>query len=217
MSSSAVTEGAGAGTIVTEKTNPAPRSRYGWSKWAAEHMVRDASRSGMPVVVARPVWVYGWRSPGAVKLFRLINRRRMVMIGAASNAIQPIAVDDLVAALIRAAAVEGIEGEVYQFAGPAPVTVKRLCADIADALHVVRPFIHMPMPLARAAAAAFERWYPVARGKPPIDSNKIAMFQTDHRYSNAKGACDLGWTPSISVREGVTRAAAGMRAHGLLK
>jgi nucleoside-diphosphate-sugar epimerase len=216
VSTVAVSEGAAAGTIVTEETAAAPTGRYGTTKWQAERIGHAASRAGLPIVIARPMWVYGWRSSGAAKLFRLIARRRMVLVGRAQNSIQPIAVADLVQGLLLAGTVAGIEGEVYQFAGPEVITSGQLCDDIAAALGAPPPRIRIPMPLAAAAAAAFERAYPASRGKPPIDSNKLAMFKIDLRYSTAKAERDLGWKAIVGVREGVARAAADMRANGVL-
>jgi len=216
VSTVAVTEGPASGKVVTEESRPAPTTRYGRSKWAAEQIALDASRRGLPLVVARPMWVYGWRSPGAVKLFQLIARRRMVLIGAARNSIQPISVDDVVDGLLRAAAVPGVEGQVYQFAGPEAITMKALCGDVAKALGVPAPSIHIPLPIALAAAAALERCYPASRGKPPIDRNKIAIFRTDHSYATDKARRDLGWTPTVRFPEGATRTAAAMRDRGML-
>ena len=87
---------------------------------------------------------------------------------------------------------------------------------MARALGVPAPSLHIPLPIALAAAAAFERCYPASRGKPPIDGNKVAIFRTDHSYPTDKARRDLGWTPGVRFREGATLAAAAMRANGVL-
>ena len=217
VSTVAVTENAGPGHTVTEECEPAPTGRYGRTKWAAEELMRRASRDGISVVVARPVWVYGVRSPGAVKLFRLIARRRMVLVGGGHNLIQPVAVDDLVRGLMLAAISERADGRVYQFAGGTAMTTKQFCGEIARAVGAPPPSLHVPMPIARAAAVACEWCYPLSWGKPPIDRQKIAMFRTDHRYSIQRAERDLGWTPAIGLREGLARTAADMRQQGLLR
>jgi len=50
---------------VTEDAEPSPSRGYGKAKWGAEQAVWDSGAKGMPVVVLRPVTVYG---PGATKL-----------------------------------------------------------------------------------------------------------------------------------------------------
>ncbi len=50
---------------VTEDVEPHPSRGYGQAKWRGEQVVRQAGRNGLPVVVLRPVSVYG---PGNVKL-----------------------------------------------------------------------------------------------------------------------------------------------------
>jgi nucleoside-diphosphate-sugar epimerase len=50
---------------VTEEVEPHPSRAYGKAKWATEQVVWAANDAGLPVVVLRPVSVYG---PGNVKL-----------------------------------------------------------------------------------------------------------------------------------------------------
>ncbi len=50
---------------VTEDVEPSPSRGYGKAKWGAEQAVWDHGAKGTPVVVLRPVTVYG---PGATKL-----------------------------------------------------------------------------------------------------------------------------------------------------
>jgi len=52
-------------TPVREDVEPSPSRGYGKAKWAAEQHVWEHGRQGVPVVVLRPVTVYG---PGAIKL-----------------------------------------------------------------------------------------------------------------------------------------------------
>jgi nucleoside-diphosphate-sugar epimerase len=51
--------------IIEEEDEPQPSRAYGKAKWAAEQVVWAARADGMPVIVVRPVSVYG---PGNVKL-----------------------------------------------------------------------------------------------------------------------------------------------------
>ncbi|HEX3540163.1 MAG TPA: NAD(P)-dependent oxidoreductase [Acidimicrobiales bacterium] len=50
---------------VSEHTEPQPSRAYGKAKWAAEQVLWSACREGVPVVVVRPVSVFG---PGNIKL-----------------------------------------------------------------------------------------------------------------------------------------------------
>jgi nucleoside-diphosphate-sugar epimerase len=52
-------------TPVSEEVGPQPSRAYGKAKWAAEQAMWEADEAGLPVVVMRPVSVYG---PGNVKL-----------------------------------------------------------------------------------------------------------------------------------------------------
>jgi nucleoside-diphosphate-sugar epimerase len=52
-------------TPVSEEVEPHPSRAYGKAKWAAEQAMWAADEAGLPVIVVRPVSVYG---PGNVKL-----------------------------------------------------------------------------------------------------------------------------------------------------
>lgn len=193
-----------------------PASSYCVTKRAAEDVALAAHRTGLSVVIARPMWVYGWRSAGVVKLFRLIARGRMLLIGGARNSTQPIAVDDLVDALLRCATAPGIEGRRFDLAGPVPITTGELCRDIAAALGVPPPRWNLPLPLAEFAAGLCERLYPRALGLPPITREKLAFFQTEHAYALATEREQLGWQPRTPFDAGARQVARELRAHGLL-
>ena len=216
VSSVAVTGGAPPGAAVTEDTPASPVTRYGITKWRAEQAAGDAARAELPVAIVRPAWVYGARSPGAIKLFQRIAARRMVLVGRARNTMQPVSVEDVVDALWLAATVPGIEGRTYQVAGPEPITSGDFCGEVARALGVPPPSLRVPMPAAMAAARLCEWLYPLRLGKPPIDRGKLGFFVNDQHHSTERAARDLGWRARIGVGEGIRRAVRDMRALGLV-
>jgi nucleoside-diphosphate-sugar epimerase len=80
-----------------------------------------------------------------MKLFSKIARRRMVLVGKASNLIQPIYIGDLLTGLLRCAEAGSLEREVLQFAGPAPMTTRQMCAEVAHAVGASEPDLHLPL------------------------------------------------------------------------
>lgn len=205
------------GTVADEAHPTAPRSHYGVSKLAAEQVVLAAHQAGLPTVIARPMWVYGADSPGVVRLFRLIARQRMLLLGNAGNAIQPLAVDDLVDGLVRCATVPAIEGEIFNFAGPQPMATATLCYNIAQALGVPAPRLRIPLWAAILAARVCEAAYPRAWGKAPINREKLGFFITEHAYSIAKAARVLGWQPRTDFMTGASAIVHASREQGALR
>ncbi|MBL0156908.1 MAG: NAD-dependent epimerase/dehydratase family protein [Bryobacterales bacterium] len=208
VSTVAVTGGSSDGRPVSEDGKLDPRGRYALSKLEAEQIVKEEGDGRLGWVIARPTWVYGARSPSTVKLFGLIAQRRMVLIGNAANENQPIAVDDLIEALLQCGTCAGVESRTYHLAGPRPIRTSDMCASIARAMGVAAPHIRIPMALARMAAAVCETCLPVSMRKLPIDSQKLEFFRARHTYSLERAAAELAWRPATEFEPGARALAA---------
>jgi nucleoside-diphosphate-sugar epimerase len=104
---------------VREDVEPSPSRGYGKAKWAAEQHVWERGREGVPVVVLRPVTVYG---PGAVKLLAsaILDTavERAAGLPRLAVAAEPmeqrlVHVDDLVAACVHLAQVPDAVGRAF--------------------------------------------------------------------------------------------------------
>jgi nucleoside-diphosphate-sugar epimerase len=195
------------GAITRETDATHPETPYGATKLASEALVLAAPSRGLEAVVVRPMWVFGPGAPGAMRLFELVARGRMVTIGGARNAIQPIAVEDLVEGLVACATVPGVSGEVFHMAGPRAITTGEFCAHIAHALGVAPPTRDIPMPVARVLAWGCERFYPRALGKPPLNREKLGIFVNEHAYAIDKAREKLGWQPRVAFDDGARAVA----------
>jgi nucleoside-diphosphate-sugar epimerase len=104
---------------VREDVEPHPSRGYGKAKWGAEQRVWDAAASDVPVVVLRPVTVYG---PGATKLLAsaildtAIERAAgLPRLAVASEPMEQrlLHVDDLIAACIHLARSDAAVGRAF--------------------------------------------------------------------------------------------------------
>src|SRR5918911_2114220 len=86
---------------------------YGASKIEAERVCRDFHREGLETVIIRPKTFVGPERLGVFEiLFDWIREgRRIYILGDGSNRYQLLAVEDLVEAVLRAAAAPGAAGE----------------------------------------------------------------------------------------------------------
>ena len=104
---------------VPEDVEPRPSRGYGKAKWGAEQVVWEHSAKGVPVVVLRPVTVYG---PGATKLLasaildtaveRATGLPRLA-VAAESMEQRLVHVDDLVGASLHVAACDTAVGRAF--------------------------------------------------------------------------------------------------------
>ena len=123
---------------VKEDVEPAPSRGYGKAKWGAEQEVWARSRKGVPVVVLRPVTVYG---PGATKLLAsaildtAIERAAgLPRLAVAEEPMEQrlLHVDDLIAACIHVARSDEAVGRAFNVVDglyPSSHDVVRVLAD----------------------------------------------------------------------------------------
>lgn len=187
---------------IEESDPPAPANPYGVSKLEAETAL--ISEAGpLECVIARPMWVFGESSPSTRKLLDNLSRGRMILIGGGRNLIQPIHVSDLVQALIRCAEADTARGQIFNFAGPEPLTTRELCVQAARALRVPPPRWNLPFWAARAGAAVLQAVFAGSGRKIPLDSDKIDFFRLHHCYSIEKAGRLLDWRPRIAFQDGI--------------
>ena len=200
-----------------DETSPCrPTNIYEQTKLEGEQAALEfARRTGFPVVVARPAWVYGPRCPRTEKLFRAIARRRFPIFGSGRNLRHPIYVTDAVRGLELCAQVDQAVGEVYILAGDEPVMVLDLVSIISQELGVSPPKLHLPIALGKLAGAALEMAFKPLGRQPPFSKRSVDFFVKHNAYTIDKARCDLNFHPQVDLRTGIQntiRLQAGERA-----
>jgi NADH dehydrogenase len=163
-----------ASTIAATYTS---RSHYHYAetKIAAEALVR---RSGIPYTIVRPTLVFGAGSKVEEGLQRLACLPLIPMFGGGQNAVQPVAVEDLVGVLVEVArdgtAVDG----VVEVGGPNTMTLERLLSDLRKAGGRPGParFLRLPLGPTRTVLAVLER--PLLSALP-LTAGQLALFAND--------------------------------------
>jgi len=148
---------------------PAPRFR---AKWAGEQAI---ARSGIAeACVVRPSWMYG-PEDRALNRFVAIARRSpaLPVVGSGEQRLQPVIVDDVAAALARAAAVGGPVG-TFEIGGPDVLTMNEILRTMLDVLGTRSRIVHVPEWTFLAAA------YPAQfLPKPPISPGVLEFLMSD--------------------------------------
>jgi nucleoside-diphosphate-sugar epimerase len=174
---------------------------YGRSKIEAEDVCREFQRRGLPATIIRPKTFIGPERLGVFEiLFDWIREgRRIYVLGDGTNRYQLLAVEDLVEAVLRAAAKDA-GGETLNVGATEFGTVRSdLEALIAHAGSSSRV---TPIP-ARPAELAL-RALELARLSPLAEWH----YKTAHRDSYvdvARAQRVLGWKPRYSNAEALTR------------
>lgn len=125
---------------VREDVQPRPSRGYGKAKWQAEQAVWSAGESGLPVVVLRPVSVFG---PGNIKLLAstildaAIERaagRQSLPVQAEPVEVRLVHIDDVVRASLHVAGHGGAVGAAYNVVFPQYPTNHRIVEIVGRAL-----------------------------------------------------------------------------------
>ena len=197
-------------------------SAYADSKIAAEKCVLAFAREGMTRACAlRPHIVFG---PGDNRFIPNViaraNAGGVREIGHRNKLSDFVYIDNVVDAVLAAERALGgaspVSGQAYFITNGEPVPffwfVERLLATLGH------PPIRgrVPFWLAYAGAGAVEavRAFTSRQSAPEDGISRFAVrYLVTHHYFSIEKACrDLGWTPRLSLEEGIERTAAGFRA-----
>lgn len=186
-------------TLPILETHPLQgQSPYSASKIAADKLCEAYHRSfGVPVVTLRPFNTYGPRqSTRAVLptlLVQLLAGKKEIVLGRLDPRRDLTYVSDTVEGFVKAGAADAVDGEEIQLGTGRTVSIGELfgiaCAALGVSARVVQD---------------------EARVRP--DASEVTVLLSDP----SKARTRLGWEPSVSIEEGVTRTARWLREHGRL-
>jgi len=200
-----------------DETSPfrAERNPYSRTKIAGERLLDRLAPEELGVTIVRPGWIYGPRDAASFGRFAtMIRDGRMVVIGSGANALPLVYVMDVARGVVMAARHDAARGRAYVLVNDEPVTQREYLDAIADALGVAHPTRRIPYRLALLAGAGAETtWRALHRtSAPPIMRYGVQMLGGDNRFSIARARAELGFSPEVSMREGVERGIAWYRA-----
>jgi dihydroflavonol-4-reductase len=194
----------------------APSNVYELTKSEGEQLALSfAERTGLPVTVIRPGFVYGPGDARTLPLFRAVRDGRFFLIGAGESCVQPTFVGDAVRGMLLGERAER-KARVYQIVGPEPVSVRRLAATIADALGVSPPQRRVPRFLARLAAGGADLMTTVSPFRSALSRRAVRFLTETRTFSTARAQAELGYRAQVSLAEGVCRTVAWYRGQGWL-
>jgi nucleoside-diphosphate-sugar epimerase len=183
---------------------------YGESKIEAERVCLEFARRGLDVVLIRPKTFIGPERLGVFEiLFDWIrDDRRIYVLGDGSNRYQLLAVEDLVDALLLAAAADGVAGEAVNVGAKDFGTVRDDLQALID--HAGSRSRLTPIPVRPAELAL--RGLELLRVSPLAEWH----YKTAHKdsfVSIEKAERLLGYAPRFSNAEALTRTYDWYLAH----
>jgi nucleoside-diphosphate-sugar epimerase len=200
-----------------EETACHPDIPYEETKLAGEKAVHEFARSkNLDFVILRPAWVYGPRCPRTLRLFRTIKKRRFVLVGDGQNFRHPTYIADVLDAFELAATKESVVGKTFVIAAAEPIRLRDLVKQIAELQGVRLPPVRLPLFLMKPVCASVELLCRMAGREPPVSRRSLKFFTEDSAFDISKARKQLGYSPSISLHDGLARTQRYYREEGLL-
>lgn len=201
---------------LSESDAPMPMSHYGRSKLLAEQgLLLLHKPNQFEIVILRPSMFYGPPVPPRhIDVYRRIQNGRFPVIGTGLYRRSLTYIDHLVQAVMLASTRFEAAGQTYYVVDDRIYTTLEICEAMAEALNV--PFRKLWLPTATG---------PIAYAMDRILASAGIYWQTLHlvgesdwhvAISSEKLKRELGYSPSIDLREGMRRAVAWCRENGSL-
>ncbi len=195
--SSVKVNGEGGLVAYVETDQPAPKDAYGISKYEAElGLRRSVVGTGMDVVVVRSPLIYG---PGVKANFRLLMyalaRGVPLPLGAIHNRRSMVTLDNVVDLIITCIGHSAAANEMFLVSDGEDLSTTELICRLACAMRRPARLIRVPTMLLMAGATLLRKREEARRlcGTLQVNITKARKV--------------LGWTPPVSVDEGLRRTA----------
>ena len=193
-----------------------PEAAYPATKAEAERLVLAAHGEGLGVTALRPHLVWG---PGDRHLVpRILARARagtLALVGDGGKKVDATYIDNAVDAHLAAAAAPAT-GKAYFVANGEPVAMRDLLNRILAAAGLPPVTRTVSPGMAFLAGAVLERthaWFGRA-GEPRMTRFVAREMSTAHWFDLGAAKRDLGWTPRVTMDEGMKRLEAWIRGGG---
>src|SRR6266700_6229553 len=204
-------------TPAAEDAPFAPTNPYEATKLEAELLALKTYREqGLPISVVRPGLVYG---PGDIHLlgfFASIKKGLFRVIDGGQALLHPIYIDDLINAFLLCAERPAAAGRSYNIAGEQPVTIRELATAIAHAMGKELPGGSIPLWLANLAADIFTMLPGFQGERAPLTRSRVTFLTRSRVYDISRAKAELGFSPKVSLDEGLKQTAAWYYQHHYL-
>jgi nucleoside-diphosphate-sugar epimerase len=190
-------EGTTEGRAFTENDRPSPKDAYGVSKYEAEQeLFKIARETGMEVVIIRPPLVYG---PGVkgnfATMINVVAKGIPLPLGAVKNNRRSLlSLDNLVDFIITCMRHPNAANQTFMVSDGEDLSTSELLKQLSLAMGLPPRLIYVPVWILHLAAILF--------GKRSVAKRLCGSLRVD--ISKARDL--LGWSPPISIDEGLKRA-----------
>ena len=194
-----------------------PGDLYQSTKLLAEKACKAYAEQGkMEVVVVRPTSQYGPGDLRMLKMFRMIQNQRFLLIGRCRENFHAVYIDDLVRGYQCILKTADLNGQVFFIGGERYVSLQKYIDSAARALGVKKPSLRVPYWPVHFAGWLCELICKPLGVEPPLHRRRVKFFKNNRAFDISQAERVLGYAPQVDLDEGMRRTVEWYRAQGLL-
>jgi dihydroflavonol-4-reductase len=194
-----------------------PGDVYQDTKLEGERLATAAATSaGIELVIARPSGIYGPGDRRLFKLFGAVAKGRFVLLGSGRIFYHLTYVEDLCDGFRLCGTVPAAAGRTYILAGAETPTLRELIETTADVAGVKPRVLRLPVWPVWLAGALCEAVCAPLGVEPPLYRRRVDFFTKSRAFDITRARQELGFAPTVSLRDGIGRTLEWYRAEGWL-
>jgi nucleoside-diphosphate-sugar epimerase len=173
--------------------------------------------SNLPYTIIRPGAIIGPGEERMLKMFKMINKGFILMLGQGKGLFQLIHVDDLTEVMLLATVSPQTQNEALIVANTEPLSIIEMGKIIAKALNRKVRVIRLPIQPFYLAADLCEAVCVPLGFRPPLYRRRVSFYTKDRQFCTAKLHRLLNYRFRHSNESTLTEAAQWYLEHGWLK
>jgi len=194
------------GTRVDEDSPTEPfadkRGLYPRAKLEAERIVLAGAARGLNALVIRPGQIFGPGAEGAAPYGAFRIGKWLIVAGSGRMELPLVYVDDVVDALLKAAAAQTEPGRIIHLVDDQRITQRQYIDSWSSHVSGLR-VSYIPKPALYCAAAGLELLGKVVRCAVPLTTYRLRSLKGHLRFDCSVAHRELGWKPRTGLAEGL--------------
>ncbi|MDR3410052.1 MAG: NAD(P)-dependent oxidoreductase [Formivibrio sp.] len=191
---------------------PPPVNEYARTKLVAEQRVAD---SPVDAIILRPRGIFGpWDQTLLPRLLRVMQNGRIPLFNQGRALLDLTYVDNVVDAICLALAMRQPEVRTFNISNGQPLAAGRLFEQLATAFALPYRPVRVPFRVGVSLAHLLEIAARLAPGwEPPLTRYTVGAIAFSQTLDLSQAQQHLGYTPGVSVAEGIMRTADWFANH----
>ena len=191
---------------------PTLRGHYTRSKIDADRIACAAARTGKPVVVVRPGRIYGADHPQQPLFYGRVKKKLgdWLLVVSKPSYLTPISyVENAADAVVAAGTAENVDGKILNVVDDPDLTQTEYFRAVCGQNGCPRRVLYLPVGLFVPAVIAVDLLHRILKRRPWSVAYQLRRSGRSARYPNDAARRELGWQPSVGLRDAVVETTRG--------